>query len=156
MQQETPTTPTNATLRNKRKISPFWLLPIIAMLIACWLLWTNYQERGTTITINFQTADGIVPGRTPIRYQGVEVGTVQGINLSDDYRSIQIKASIKSDMRDALREDTQFWLVTPKASLAGVSGLDALVGGNYIGMMPGKGKPSESFTALDTQPKYRG
>lgn len=155
MQQETPTTPTNATLRNKRKISPFWLLPIIAMLIAGWLLWTNYQERGTTITINFQTADGIVPGRTPIRYQGVEVGTVQGINLSDDYRSIQIKASIKSDMRDALREDTQFWLVTPKASLAGVSGLDALVGGNYIGMMPGKGKARENFTALDTQPKYR-
>ncbi|PPS58604.1 hypothetical protein CRX72_19490 [Pantoea sp. BRM17] len=66
-------------------------------------------ERGTTITINFQTADGIVPGRTPIRYQGVEVGTVQGIELSDDYRSIRIKASIKSDMRDALRENTQFW-----------------------------------------------
>jgi paraquat-inducible protein B len=41
-------------------------------------------------------------------------------------------------MKDALRKDTQFWLVTPKASLAGVSGLDALVGGNYIGMMPGK------------------
>ncbi|WP_130835218.1 PqiB family protein [[Erwinia] mediterraneensis] len=155
MQQETPTTPTNATLRNKRKLSPFWLLPIIALLIAGWLLWTNYQERGTIITINFQSADGIVPGRTPIRYQGVEVGTVQGINLSDDYRTIQIKASIKSDMKDALRENTQFWLVTPKASLAGVSGLDALVGGNYIGMMPGKGKPSENFTALDTQPKYR-
>jgi len=155
MQQETPTTPTSANLRNKRKISPFWLLPIIALLIAGWLLWTNYQERGTTITINFQTADGIVPGRTPIRYQGVEVGTVQGIVLSDDYRSIKIKASIKSDMRDALRENTQFWLVTPKASLAGVSGLDALVGGNYIGMMPGDGKESDHFTALDTQPKYR-
>ncbi len=152
MQQETPTTPTNATLRNKRKISPFWLLPIIAMLIAGWLLWTSFQERGTTISINFQTADGIVPGRTPIRYQGVEVGTVQGINLSDDYSKIQIKASIKSDMRDALRENTQFWLVTPKASLAGVSGLDALVGGNYIGMMPGDGKESDTFTALDTQP----
>ncbi len=134
---------------------PLWLLPVIAMLIAGWLLWTNFQERGTTITINFQTADGIVPGRTPVRYQGVEVGTVQGINLSDDYRKIQIKASIKSDMRDALRENTQFWLVTPKASLAGVSGLDALVGGNYIGMMPGDGKESDTFTALDTQPKYR-
>ncbi|BAN96269.1 mammalian cell entry related domain-containing protein [Plautia stali symbiont] len=155
MQQETPTTPTSANLRNKRKISPFWLLPIIALLIAGWLLWTNYQERGTTITINFQTAGGIVPGRTPIRYQGVEVGTVQGIVLSDHYRSIQIKASIKSDMRDALRENTQFWLVTPKASLAGVSGLDALVGGNYIGMMPGDGKERDHFTALYTQPKYR-
>ncbi|WP_312241312.1 MlaD family protein [Pantoea sp.] len=155
MQQETPTTPTSARVRNKRKISPFWLLPVIALLIAGWLLWTNYQERGITVTINFQSADGIVPGRTPIRYQGVEVGTVQGINLSDDYRSIQIKASIKSDMKDALRENTEFWLVTPKASLAGVSGLDALVGGNYIGMMPGNGKPRENFTALDTQPKYR-
>ncbi|MDT0176760.1 MlaD family protein [Enterobacter sp. BRE11] len=152
---KTPTTPTNATLRSKRKISPFWLLPIIAMLIAGWLLWTNYEERGTVITINFQSADGIVPGRTPIRYQGVEVGTVQGINLSDDYRTIQIKASIKSDMKEALRENTQFWLVTPKASLAGVSGLDALVGGNYIGMMPGSGKPRENFVAQDTQPKYR-
>lgn len=58
-------------------------------------------------------------------------------------------------MQDALRSETQFWLVTPKASLAGVSGLDALVGGNYIGMMPGKGEPQDHFVALDTQPKYR-
>jgi len=155
MQQETPTTPTSARIKNRRKISPFWLLPFIALLIAGWLIWTNYQERGTTVTIDFATADGIVPGRTPVRYQGVEVGLVQGISMTDDLRTIKIKASIKSDMKDALREDTQFWLVTPKASLAGVSGLDALVGGNYIGMMPGKGEPRENFVALDTQPKYR-
>ncbi|WP_428943237.1 MlaD family protein [Pantoea sp. FN060301] len=155
MQQETPTTPTNARITRRRKISPFWLLPLIALLIAGWLLWSNYQERGTTVIIDFATADGIVPGRTPVRYQGVEVGLVQGISMTDDLRTIKIKASIKSDMRDALRQDTQFWLVTPKASLAGVSGLDALVGGNYIGMMPGKGEPREHFVALDTQPKYR-
>jgi paraquat-inducible protein B len=29
------------------------------------------------------------------------------------------------------------------------------VGGNYIGMMPGKGEPEDHFVALDTQPKYR-
>ncbi|MFS2225554.1 MlaD family protein [Pantoea sp. B65] len=155
MQQETPIIPTKAQVRNKRRISPFWLLPLIALLIAGWLLWTNYQERGTTITIDFVSADGIVPGRTPIRYQGVEVGLVQGISMTDDLRTIKIKASIKNDMKDALRDETQFWLVTPKASLAGVSGLDALVGGNYIGMMPGKGEPRENFAALDTQPKYR-
>lgn len=155
MQQETPTTPTSARISRRRKISPFWLLPFIALLIAGWLVWTNYEERGTTITIDFASADGIVPGRTPVRYQGVEVGLVQGISMTDDLRTIKIKASIKSDMKDALREDTQFWLVTPKASLAGVSGLDALVGGNYIGMVPGKGKPRDNFVALDTQPKYR-
>ena len=154
--QETSTTPTKARITNKRKISPFWLLPFIALMIAGWLLWTHYQERGTTVTIDFAQADGIVPGRTPVRYQGVEVGTVQGISLSHDLRSIKVRVSIKSDMRDALRQDAQFWLVTPKASLAGVSGLDALVGGNYIGMMPGKtGERREHFVALDTQPKYR-
>ncbi len=153
--QQTPNTPTNATVRNKRRISPFWLLPLIALLIAGWLVYSTVQERGSTVTIDFVSADGIVAGRTPVRYQGVEVGTVQHIKLSNDLKSIQVEVSIKSDMRDALRKGTQFWLVTPKASLAGISGLDALVGGNYIGMMPGKGDEEKHFVALDTQPKYR-
>ncbi|CAH6660790.1 MULTISPECIES: PqiB family protein [Pseudocitrobacter] len=155
MSQETPASPTEAKIKIKRRISPFWLLPIIALMIAGWLIWNSYEDRGTTITIDFMSADGIVPGRTPVRYQGVEVGTVQEIRLTEDLNRIEVKASIKSDMEDALRDETQFWLVTPKASLAGVSGLDALVGGNYIGMMPGKGKARDHFTALDTQPKYR-
>ncbi|MBW7984347.1 PqiB family protein [Enterobacillus tribolii] len=159
MQQETPnlTLPTKAVLRRKRRISPFWLLPFIALLIVGWLLYSTFEERGDTITIDFQSAVGIVPGRTPVRYQGVDIGTVQKISLSKDLNKITVSASIKSDMSDALRKGTQFWLVTPKASLAGVSGLDALVGGNYIGMMPGAGKGKETthFVALDTQPKYR-
>lgn len=137
MSQETPASQTEAQIKTKRRISPFWLLPFIALMIAGWLIWGSYEDRGNTVTIDFMSADGIVPGRTPVRYQGVEVGTVQDINLSKDLRKIEVRVSIKSSMKDALRKDTQFWLVTPKASLAGVSGLDALVGGNYIGMMPG-------------------
>ncbi|HID4046520.1 PqiB family protein [Pluralibacter gergoviae] len=154
MSQETPASPTEARIKTKRRISPFWLLPIIALLIAGWLIWTTYEDRGTTVTIDFMSADGIVPGRTPVRYQGVEVGTVQEISLSKDLNKIEVKVSIKNSMKDALRDQTQFWLVTPKASLAGVSGLDALVGGNYIGMMPGEGKEQDHFTALDTQPRF--
>ncbi len=151
------TTPesTRTAIKHKRRISPFWLLPFIALMIAGWLLYTNQQERGTTVTIDFISSDGIVAGRTPVRYQGVEIGTVQNISLSEDLRTIQVEASIKSDMKEALRSGTKFWLVTPKASLAGVSGLDALVGGNYIGMMPSPGEPQAHFSALDTQPKYR-
>ncbi|HDI3033091.1 TPA: MCE family protein [Cronobacter turicensis] len=155
MSQETPASQTEARIKTKRRISPFWILPVIALMIACWLIWTTYEERGTTVTIDFMSADGIVAGRTPVRYQGVEVGTVQDIRLSEDLNKIEVTVSIKNDMKDALRDQTQFWLVTPKASLAGVSGLDALVGGNYIGMMPGEGEPRDHFRALDTQPKYR-
>lgn len=155
MHNQTPMTPTEANVKTRRRLSPFWLLPFIAMLLAGWLLYTNQQERGATVTIDFVSADGIVPGRTPVRYQGVEIGTVRNIKLSDDLRTIQVIASIRNDMKEALRSGTQFWLVTPKASLAGVSGLDALVGGNYIGMLPGSGDPASHFTAQDTQPKYR-
>ncbi len=155
MSQETPASPTEAKIKTKRRISPFWLLPVIALLIALWLVWNTWQEHGATVTIDFISADGIVPGRTPVRYQGVEVGTVQNVRPSKDLKKIAVTVSIKRDMEDALRSETQFWLVTPKASLAGVSGLDALVGGNYIGMMPGPGEPKEHFTALDTQPRYR-
>lgn len=155
MPQKTPASVKEARIKTKRRISPFWLLPFIALLIGGWLMWTTYQERGNTVTIDFTSANGIVAGRTPVRYQGVEVGMVKSISLDGDLRKIEVKVSIKNDMKDALRQDTQFWLVTPKASLAGVSGLDALVGGNYIGMMPGEGNPQDHFTALDTQPKYR-
>ncbi|TYL57764.1 MCE family protein, partial [Klebsiella variicola] len=80
-----------------------------------------FDDRGSKITIEFQSANGTVPGRNPIRYQGVEVGTVQDISLSKDLSKIEVSDSIKRDMKDALRKETQCWLVTPKAALAGVS-----------------------------------
>lgn len=97
-ESETPASTTEAQIKNKRRISPFCLPPFIALMIAGWLIWDSYQDRGNTVTIDFMSADGIVPGRTPVRYQGVEVGTVQDISLSDDLRKIEVKVSIKSDM----------------------------------------------------------
>lgn len=75
----------------------------------------------------------------------MEVNTVEDIRLSKGLLKIDVRVSIKSDMEDALREEMQFWLVTPKASLAGISGLEALVGGKYIGMRPSKGNPRNHF-----------
>lgn len=75
-------------------------------MIAGWLIWDSYQDRGNTVTIDFMSADGIVPCRTPVRYQGVEVGTVQDISLSDDLRKIEVKVSIKSDMKMRCAKDS--------------------------------------------------
>ncbi len=72
MSQETPASTTEAQIKNKRRISPFWLLPFIALMIAGWLIWDSYQDRGNTVTIDFMSADGIVPGRTPVRYQALK------------------------------------------------------------------------------------
>ncbi|MDU1092521.1 MAG: hypothetical protein E7A42_22635, partial [Leclercia adecarboxylata] len=45
MSQETPASPTEARVKTKRRISPFWLLPVIALMIAGWLIWTSYEDR---------------------------------------------------------------------------------------------------------------
>ncbi|HEM8292545.1 MULTISPECIES: PqiB family protein [Providencia] len=142
-----------AIQRRRVHISPFWLLPLVAIFIAGWLLFQQWVERGTDITIEFTSAPGVVANRTPIRYQGVEVGLVQSVAISKDMKNIIVTASINKDMRSALNSGTKFWLVTPKASLAGVSGLDALVGGNYIGMLPSTGSEQFSFVAQDTPPQ---
>lgn len=149
MSQETFVSTIEAQIKNKRRILFFWLLSFIALMIVSWLIWDSYQDRGNIVIIDFMSADGIVLGRTFVRYQGVEVGIVQDISFSDDFRKIEVKVSIKFDMKDALREEIQFWLVTLKVSLVGVFGLDVFVGGNYIGMMSGKGKEQDYFVVFD-------
>ena len=93
-----PASPTEARIKTKRRISPFWLLPVIALMIAGWLIWTSYEDRGSTITIDFQSADGIVAGRTPVRFRGGSRYRPD-ISLGKGLNKIQVRASIKSDMR---------------------------------------------------------
>ncbi len=155
MQPTTPTranTQNNALIRHKRRLSPFWLLPFVALLIAGWMGYSALQARGETVVVSFHTAPGLVAGRTPVRFQGVEVGTVSKVSVTPDLRAIEVTLNIQRSMQHTLRQGTQFWLVNPQVSLAGVSGLDALVGGNYIAMLPGDGAPQKHFTALAEPP----
>lgn len=86
MSQETPASPTGSAYKNKTP--HFTFLAAAGHCAAdCRLAGLgSYKDRGNTITIDFMSADGIVAGRTPIRYQGVEVGTVQDIRLSEDLK----------------------------------------------------------------------
>ncbi|EEG83585.1 hypothetical protein PROPEN_04354 [Proteus penneri ATCC 35198] len=65
------------------------------MFIASWLLFQHWQDKGIQITIDFQSASGIVSGRTPIRYQGVDVGIVKDVTLSDDLRRVIVTADVR-------------------------------------------------------------
>lgn len=113
----------------------------------------SIHDAGQRVQIYFSDAAGLVAGRTTIRYQGLEVGMVRDINLSEDLGSIYVDADIYPEAAKLLNDKTRFWLVKPTASLTGVSGLDALVSGNYISIQPGDGKKFETtFTALESAP----
>lgn len=140
------------TIKTERGISPLWVLPFLALCLGGWLVYSSFMEAGQRIQIYFDDAQGLTAGRTTIRYQGLEVGMIKNITLSDDLSNIYVDADIYPEATELLKDSTKFWLVKPQASLTGISGLDALVSGNYIAIQPGNGKLKTQFTALSTSP----
>jgi paraquat-inducible protein B len=51
-----------------RRPSVVWLIPIVAALIGAWLAFRAFATKGPSITITFQSAEGLEAGRTRIKY----------------------------------------------------------------------------------------
>lgn len=132
-----------------------WLIPVVALLIGGWLAYKTVSEKGPTITITFDSADGLEAGKTKIKYKAVEVGQVDAIEISDDLESVIVTASLSKDAEPHLTDTTQFWVVRPHLSLTRVSGLGTLVSGAYIAIEPGEGAPARAYTGVETPPVVR-
>ncbi len=142
-------------VKRNKGISPLWILPILTIVLAGWLILKAVHDAGDRIQIYFSNAQGLVAGRTPVTYQGLEVGMVRDIKLSPDLDSIYVDTDIYPDATRLLSENTRFWLVKPTASLSGISGLDALVSGNYIAIHPGEEIAAKDEERAEHPQKYR-
>ncbi len=47
-----------ADVQRKKQISIVWLIPIVAVLIGGWLAYKGLSEKGPTVTITFESAEG--------------------------------------------------------------------------------------------------
>ena len=143
-----------AVVTHERRIGLVWLIPIVAAAIGAWLAVDTYLSRGPTYTIRFESADGLVAGKTMVKYKAVEIGQVDSIRLSRDYSHVVVTCTALG--RDAFRltEGAKFWVVRPRIGAAGISGLGTLVSGAYIAALPGSpgGKATYEFTGLETPP----
>ena len=117
----------------RRRISSVWIIPIVAAILAGGLAWRTLSERGPTITLSFDNADGLEAGKTIVSYRSVPIGTVQDIALADDIQSVLVTVQMRASSRKRLNKDAKFWVVRPRLGVGGVSGLSTLVSGNYIG-----------------------
>ncbi len=140
--------------KSKRKrISPVWLVPIIALAIAVALGVRAWQQKGEEIKIIFDTAGGIEVGKTEIRLKDVPVGKVTKLTLSKDLSQVYATVTIDRSMAHHLSDSTRFWLVTPRISTSGISNLGTLVSGVYIVMDPGeKGSSQYTYVGLSEPP----
>src|SRR3989344_196325 len=134
--------------------SAIWVLPLIALLIGGWLGWRAYNEAGIEIQVTFETGEGLQAGKTEVIYKGMSIGKLTAMELDDSGERRGVRATLEMDNRveHQLLSNTRFWLVKPSVSLAGITGLETLVSGNYIAASPGDGEPTRKFTALNEPP----
>jgi len=142
-------------IRRRRGISPIWAVPIVAAIVAAWLGYTAYAEKGPEIAISFKTASGIEPGKTRIKYHDIELGVVSHVDPSPDLQNVVVTAQMNKRAAGHLRTGTSFWVVRPRFSLTGLSGLETLVSGAYVEMDPGEGDKTASFQGREEPPVVR-
>lgn len=141
-----------ARVRKGRRISIVWVIPIIAVAVVVGIGWRALAQRGPEITISFNAGEGIQSGQTKIRRKDVDLGTVESIHLTHDLSRVIVRARMLRSAAPYLNTHTQFWIVRPRISAEGVSGLATLVSGVYIEMNPGRGTPQSEFTGLEEPP----
>jgi paraquat-inducible protein B len=141
-----------ARIGRRRGISLVWLIPLVAGAIAIWLGYTTLSEQGPTVTINFESAEGLEAETTRVKYKEVDVGLVEEVELSDDLSHIVVTARIDRNLEDHITEGTRFWIVRPRIGASGVSGLGTLLSGAFIEMDPGEGAPTDTFSGLEEPP----
>ena len=126
-------------IQRGKRFSIVWLIPVLAAIIGVWLAVKTFRETGPTITIVFKSAEGLVPGKTEIKFKDVTVGKVQNIQLSEDLSLVLVTAAMSREVAAHLTQDTLFWIVRARVAVGEVSGINTLLSGAYIGMMPGSG-----------------
>ncbi len=133
--------------------SMVWLIPVLAALVGLSLVINAWVKSGPTITISFQSAEGLDPGKTPVKYKNVVIGRVTSVTLSKDRTHVTAKVSLEKSAEGFATDDTRFWVVRPRIGLGGVSGIDTLLSGAFIGADVGESKePRDEFTGLEEPP----
>jgi len=142
-----------AEISEMKSVSKVWFIPIVAILVALWMVYYQWSTEGPLITIEFKTAEGMQAGKTKIKSRNVDIGEVTEIRLNDKSDGVQITARMSNSAKHLLVADSKFWVVSPQITHTGVSGLSTLISGVYIEIAPGSSDEDKSdFVALDDPP----
>jgi len=142
-----------APRKQRRGIPLVWIIPSIAAVIGLWLAIDAIGDLGRTITIHFDTAEGLEAGKTLIRFKDVNIGEVKTVTLSKDQKHVLVTARIDKTAQELIVEDAQFWVVRPRFTGGQLSGVSTLLSGAYISVGGGKSKKHKrEFVGLEVAP----
>ena len=142
-----------AAVSSRTRISPMWIIPVVAVVAGIWMVAQSYLNEGPTVSIEFKTAAGLAANKTKIKMLSVDIGIVELVTLKPDMSGVLVTVQLDKEVKHLLREDTQFWVVRARIGAGGVTGLGTILSGAYIEMAPGSGKRSrKDYTGLETPP----
>jgi paraquat-inducible protein B len=149
-----PQAPGQAPVKTRRfSVSLVWIVPIVAVLVGISLVVHSILQEGPTITITFKTGSGLTANKTEVKYRNVVIGQVTDVELSNDQKSVNATVKLAKQAESFTREDSQFWVVRPRIGAGGVSGIDTLLSGDYIGADIGQSNArAKNFTGLENPP----
>ena len=137
----------------RRRFSAIWILPLVTLIIGVSMVVHTFMTEGPTITLDFETADGLEQGKTKVRLLNVDVGVVDSVTFKEDMSGVVATVKLEQKTRSLLREDTRFWVVRARVGARGISGLGTLLAGTYIEMAPGTGEVGRrEFVGLEEPP----
>ena len=141
----------------RSRISIVWIIPVLAALVGIGIAVQRIRSEGPTITIVFKAAEGIEAGKTFIKYKDVIIGQVKTVQFTEDYAKVEVTAKITKRAAGLMVDDAQFWVVRPTITLSGITGLNTLLSGNYIGFKSGASDVERTeFVGLDKAPFVAG
>lgn len=118
----------------KRKVNIFliWFIPIIAFGISGLTLYTHYKKQGPLIKVEFASAEGIIVGKTDVKYHGIPVGKVIDETITEDLRKVVLIIRLKENASHIARRGSKFYIVRSKTDIGDVQNLETIVSGAYV------------------------
>jgi len=146
------TPPATPRISRRPSLPLIWVVPIVALAIATWMVARQFRNHGPEITIDFSNGAGIEAGKTELEYKGVSIGTVRSVALKNDLSGVTIKVRLTKPGAAVARAGSEFWIVHPEVSLSGIRGLETLMTGVRLKVRPGSGEAATHFKGLDHPP----
>ena len=154
MSEQHPTAVVRSRIERKRRLSLIWAIPVVTVIIGGWLAWNTISQRGSLITITFETAEGLQANQSHVRHKDVDMGVVQKVDLTPDLKRVQVTIRMNREAEPLLTDNAKFWVVRPRFFAGSISGLQTLFSGSYIDLLPaaGSGEQKRDFVGLENPP----
>jgi paraquat-inducible protein B len=144
--------PKSRVRKDKWSFPVVWVVPLLAAIVAGYLVYHRVQDYGPTVRITFEDGSGLVTGQTPIKYRGVPIGQVEALELSKNLERVVVTARLRRSAISIARKGSEFWIVRPEVGVGNITGLGTVITGPEIAVQPGTGAVQSLFVGLERPP----